>query len=60
MFSLISASANLYRFIKQWYSEFGSRLRQLHHITIVRHRIRSVVNPSLELLRLKTIEKQKT
>ena len=37
----------------------GFRLGQLHHITTVQHRIRSVVNPSLELLKLEMIEKQK-
>ena len=57
MLSLISASAKLHRFIKQ-YAEFRFRLGQLHRITTVRHRIHCVANPSLEILKLKTIEKQ--
>ena len=60
MLSLISGSDKLCRFIKQRYAEFGFRLGQLHHITTVQHRILSVVNPSLKLLKLKTIEKQKS
>ena len=49
MLSLMPSSDKLYRFI----------IKQLHHITTLLHRIRSVANPSLELLELETIEKQK-
>ena len=49
MFSLISASDKINRFINQRYAEFGFRLGQLSHVTTVWHWIRSAGNSSSEI-----------